>query len=192
MPNSYNSWRTGIQIDNIYPVGCIYMSVSPTNPGTLFGGTWEQIEDTFLLCCGTTYTAGSAGGSATHTHTIADNTNSTAISINQMPAHTHTRGTMNITGRWEINGSDNNGGIDAECTGSGAIAAFNKSQAVCSTVNGSWNGTGGFNFDASRNWTGATSSVGGGQGHSHSINITTDNTNNMPPYLAIYVFKRTA
>ena len=26
----------------IYPVGAIYMSVSPTSPASLFGGTWTQ------------------------------------------------------------------------------------------------------------------------------------------------------
>lgn len=30
-------------LDNVYPVGSIYMSVNSTNPGNLFGGTWEQI-----------------------------------------------------------------------------------------------------------------------------------------------------
>ena len=55
-------------IDTIYPVGSIYMSINNTNPSTLFGGTWEQIQDTFLLSAGSTYTAGDTGGSANHLH----------------------------------------------------------------------------------------------------------------------------
>lgn len=51
-------------IDVIYPVGSIYMSVNSVNPSTLFGGTWEQIEDTFLLASGTNYANGTTGGSA--------------------------------------------------------------------------------------------------------------------------------
>lgn len=53
--------------DDIYPVGSIYMSANNTNPGTLFGGTWTQIQDTFLLAAGSTYTAGNTGGSSTVT-----------------------------------------------------------------------------------------------------------------------------
>ena len=61
-------------VNLIYPVGSIYMSVNSTSPATLFGGTWEQIEDTFLLASGTTYTNGDTGGSAdatlvSHNHT---------------------------------------------------------------------------------------------------------------------------
>ena len=47
-----------------YPVGSIYMSVNSTDPSTLFGGSWERIQDRFLLASGNTYGAGSTGGSA--------------------------------------------------------------------------------------------------------------------------------
>lgn len=59
------------QVDMMYPVGSIYMSVNDTSPTTLFGGTWEQIKDTFLLSAGDTYAGGSVGGEATHTHEIS-------------------------------------------------------------------------------------------------------------------------
>lgn len=62
-------------VDLIYPVGSIYMSVNSANPETLFGGTWQQIKDRFLLSAGDTYAAGNTGGSAkatlpSHTHTL--------------------------------------------------------------------------------------------------------------------------
>lgn len=50
--------------DLIYPVGSVYISVNSTDPGKLFGGTWQQIKDRFLLSAGDTYAAGSTGGSA--------------------------------------------------------------------------------------------------------------------------------
>lgn len=62
-------------VNLIYPVGSIYISVNSTDPGTLFGGTWQQIKDRFLLSAGDTYAAGNTGGSAkatlpSHTHTL--------------------------------------------------------------------------------------------------------------------------
>ena len=59
-----------------YPIGSIYQSTSSATPGSLFGGTWEQIKDVFLLSAGNTYHAGLTGGSADavvveHKHTFA-------------------------------------------------------------------------------------------------------------------------
>ena len=38
--------------NRIYPIGSIYISTTDTNPGTLFTGTWEKIENRFLLASG--------------------------------------------------------------------------------------------------------------------------------------------
>lgn len=68
-----NSSGGGVSISSVYPIGSIYMSVNSTDPSTLFGGSWEQIQDRFLLASGSSYGAGSTGGSAdsvvvSHTH----------------------------------------------------------------------------------------------------------------------------
>lgn len=52
-----------------YPVGSVYMSVNETSPASLFGGTWEQLKDRFLLGAGNTYGAGLIGGKSTVTLT---------------------------------------------------------------------------------------------------------------------------
>jgi hypothetical protein len=62
----------------IYPIGSIYMSVNNVDPSALFGGTWQQIKDRFLLACGDTYSNGATGGEATHT-----------LTINELPSHYH-------------------------------------------------------------------------------------------------------
>jgi hypothetical protein len=118
-------WKT------IYPVGAIYVSVSSTSPATLFGGTWEQIEDTFLLASGSTYSAGSTGGEATH-----------KLTVNEMPSHTHEIAT------YASSGTDFPSGYSYSSKGS-------KNKSFCVAT-------------------------GGGAAH-----------NNMPPYLAVFVWKRT-
>lgn len=46
-----------------YPVGSIYMSLSPTNPETLFGGTWQALDEgRVLIGANATYPVGSKGG----------------------------------------------------------------------------------------------------------------------------------
>ena len=63
----------------IYPIGSVYISINNIEPSSLFGGTWEKLEDRFLLSSGKTYTNGNIGGEATH-----------KLTIDEMPSHTHT------------------------------------------------------------------------------------------------------
>ena len=63
-------------LDMVYPVGSIYLSVSGTDPQTLFGGTWARLEDVFLLAAGAKHPAGSTGGEEAHT-----------ITEGEMPSH---------------------------------------------------------------------------------------------------------
>lgn len=143
----------GVSLLDVYPVGAIYISVSSTNPSTLFGGTWEQIQDKFLLSAGDTYSAGSTGGSAEVTLTEA-----------QMPAHTHTPKptTVNNVASSFLVGNSN---ISRGGVGSSGSYAFKGAQA---------------NMAAPSTST-TTASAGSGEAH-----------DNMPPYLAVYVWKRTA
>lgn len=73
--------------DMVYPVGAIYLSVNSVNPSVLFGGTWEQVQDRFLLGAGSTYSAGSIGGEANHT-----------LTIDEMPRHNHEVDNLNASG----------------------------------------------------------------------------------------------
>lgn len=86
-----------LNFNDIYPVGSIYMSVNSVNPSTLFGGTWEQIKDTFLLSSGNNYGLGDTGGSATVT-----------LTKDQMPVHTHIQNahshTIGSLVRYDISG----------------------------------------------------------------------------------------
>lgn len=96
-----------------YPVGAIYLSVTDTDPATLFGGTWERIsQGRFLIGVGAnvanttdywgSYPAGSAnmpagemGGEAWH-----------KLTVDEMPSHTHSeRLEWSNTKAWGVTGT---------------------------------------------------------------------------------------
>ena len=78
------------------PVGCLYMSFESTSPATLFGGSWTQLKDRFLLAVGDTYkSAGLIGGEADHTLTVAE-----------MPSHRHGASEGQFHAYTGSNGSD--------------------------------------------------------------------------------------
>ena len=47
--NSKSGNGSSATLDQVYPVGSIYMSVKDVEPSTLFGGTWIRIQSKFLL-----------------------------------------------------------------------------------------------------------------------------------------------
>ena len=126
----------GAIFDAIYPVGSIYLAYNHTNPATLFGGTWERMENAFLWATTSGGIIGQTGGEREHTLTEAE-----------MPAHAH--------------------GINVAQTVSGSTAASNYIR---------------YNND-STSYVGAlaTASKGGGKAH-----------NNMPPYIQVSAWRRTA
>lgn len=174
----------------IYPVGSIYMSMQPTAPSLLFGGTWEALDDgRVLIGANTTYAAGTVGGSSTrvlnenhlpkHSHTAT-----TAAS----GAHSHTRGTMNITGQFVSN--------DEVRYTNEAKGAFSAATATDLNIRDHELHTGNpirFSFDASKSWTGNTSTS---STHTHKITVSTAGDsaafNIMQPYLSVYMWKRIA
>ena len=131
----------------VYPVGSIYLSVNSTSPASLFGGTWEQLKDRFLLGAGSAYAAGSTGGEAAHT-----------LSINEIPSHAgHLYGNV--------------GGVNGKGDAKGAwLKEININSSL--TTSYGWNYKNNEYYPVNR-------SLGGGAAH-----------NNMPPYLAVYMWKR--
>ena len=177
-------------INLVYPVGSIYMSVNNVSPATFIGGTWEQLKDRFLLGAGSSYSAGSTGGAATHTLTTAQMPSHTHTTVSN-GAHTHTRGTMEIAG--SIYSREHHGSYMAFVTPTGCFTGDDVG-VICNPDGGGDKANSlarRLNFTASRNWTGATSSEGA---HTHTVNATGSGSahNNMPPYLTVYMWKRTA
>lgn len=153
--------------NSIYPVGAIYMSVSSTNPGTLFPGTtWTALQDRFLVGAGNSYAVNATGGHKdlqSHTHSIPALSGTAAAST-----HTHTVTTKTTT-----------------------YAQGSQSSWRCL----SWPGT---NADYSQTVTTNNGTADGS--HTHSVTTTANtsgstgagNGGNLPPYLAVYMWKRTA
>jgi len=149
-------------IDLIYPIGSIYMSVNNTSPATLFGGTWQQLKDRFLIGTGDTYSNGATGG---------------ASSINYIPA-----------------GTNKNGAVQSHTLTINEIPEHNHEVPA---VGGSSSGIWGSNPTANTTGSFLTGTRGGGKGHTHGFTQPTftgtqATLNTMPPYLAVYMWKRTA
>ena len=200
-------------VDLIYPVGSIYMSVSSTSPATLFGGTWVQLEDRFLIGASSTYTAGGTGGASTHT-----------LTTNEMPSHSHGMNSHTHTYTYPTGSTGGNNGNTGSTTinfsnGHGMFTDF--ASGFCGNYENtstSWNENFRFNATKVSTTSGAHTwgmKLFGSQAHTHTLNshthtVNTGSTNTgqasgdtgssgggnsfsmLPPYLSVYMWKRTA
>lgn len=139
-----------------YPVGAIYMSTSSTSPASLFGGSWTQIQNQFLLAAGSGYSAGSTGGSTTHSHSYGIRYNSFYATF--VGDDTTAIRTLTYNGTSETGYKDSIWVQDVSTKRNSGLSSGSTSTSSASYLN----------------------------------RTTTSGNSNMPPYLAVYVWKRTA
>ena len=134
----------------VYPVGSIYISLNSTNPSSIFGGTWEQIQGRFLLGVSSSHPVNQTGGEEKHTLTNAE-----------MPKHNHN-------------------GVYYSSIDTKNLVTLNGGTASYRVPWGSPSYPGDYGAGTGKEEL-ITGNTGGGAAH-----------NNMPPYLAVYMWKRTA
>ena len=155
------------------PVGSIYIQLKGQSaPSDLFGGTWENISSSyagrfFRAEGGNAAAFGSDQGQSVypHTHTIS---------------HTHTRGTMEITG-WFKAYCDNGIGSNQDNT---VFASSGANKGYTSGTAGTYQRT--LTLNASKGWTGSTSSP------STTTSGSYGTTETRPINSTIRIWKRTA
>lgn len=180
--NKKNCYKNGVMmpnIDEIYPVGSIYLTVnSNLDPEELFGGTWELISQ------GKTLVGVDENDNDFNTARKTGGYKSVTLNTNQIPAHTH--GSKTLTGgadfrRYSDGSTDIWGGYSASLSGivsktsptwSGSHSTLN-----CNGLSKNNNLVDRLNINA----THEHSSVGGGQAHT-----------NLQPYFTCFIWCRTA
>lgn len=156
----------------MYPVGSIYLSVSPTNPSTYFGGTW--------VAWGSGRVPVGINTSDSNFNTVEKTGGASAVTLtaSQMPSHTHTF-TGSSTTTNSAGGHTHNVGWDAD--GGGGTSRYTVHKAGTSGAQG----------------TSPTSNSGA---HTHTLTPKGKNGNtggggshtNLQPYIVCYMWKRTA
>jgi hypothetical protein len=194
----------------IMPIGATYMQFpGRPSPAALWGGTWQELyanDSVFFR------TGGSASnpfdGSIQqdeirgHSHsatTASAGSHSHSASTNNTGGHSHTRGTMNITGqfnaRWESS-------EPPFAPTDGAFKLYDTSRVQRGIQLASGGASKNMDFDASRSWSGSTSSNGthnhavsvdSAGAHIHSVTVnSTGGTETRPKNITIKIWVRTA
>ncbi|MCC8056445.1 hypothetical protein [Cloacibacillus sp.] len=175
-------------LQTIYPVGAIYISVAATSPATLFGfGKWEQIQGRFIVGAGQSYAPGATGGEDKH-----------ILTVNEMPEHGHSATSTQNDGHTHSGSASTTGrhqhGTYGEA-GTGPWGNYMGSPGNRHGIDGGDNDNNWYNTSPDGDHSHIIT-IGKSGAHAHTI--TVKNTgggeahNNMPPYFAAYIWRRTA
>ena len=177
-----------------HPVGSLYWSSSPTDPATLFGGTWTRIKDRFILTAGDTYANGTTGGSAT-----------VALNATNLPAHSHTCEIVNTNHNhyYSINTTTSSDTWEPMAWNGEGVSTgprFLNGSSLVDRTSSDFNPirhTHAHTINFSE-YTGLASGNGNAISHSHTVNGGGNGTasgnahENMPPYIVKFCWERTA
>jgi len=187
-----------------WPVGSIFMTTVAGNPSGSphdLGGTWSQITDAFLIGVGGsyTYTGSTVANDTTHTHTVADtssdgsHSHTPSGSTSTSSTHTHATGSTGSTSPGHTH-TLSTGAVDATKTGTSAGSGLTGLIAhghTLPTSGGSSHSHTGATTDSAAGHSHTTTSVTSTQSaHSHTASAST--VSHLPPWLAVYTWKRTA
>lgn len=200
-------------LEMVFPVGSFYMSVSSaTSPATLLGfGQWTPVSGRFLFASNSTHSAGQSGGEEAHTLTVNEMPkHNHAVTVSRAGAHTHT-GTVSSAGSHQHAISVSTSGAHFH----GAIG-HNVDDSFWGLYDAARNHVGLDGYDRDNPiWRTSTDgahshsvtmkaagshthqiSINSAGAHSHSV-VSADvggnaAHNNMPPYLSVYMWRRTA
>lgn len=160
-----------------------WASDDSTSPASFIGGTWERIEGEFIMGASDAYPAGTTGGSATHTQTVAE-----------MPSHNHS-------------GSTGSAGSHSHSAWTGGAGGHNHTVSAASvtkygvtTLIGEGSTEYGFQSNSSTpvtSWVGDhTHDVGMNEAgaHTHTVSIGSTGSGQamsiLNPYYALYIWVR--
>lgn len=194
----------GFDIDKVYPVGSVYLSMASTDPGALFGGTWSKLEGRFLLTSDGSRSAGDTGGSndaavVSHTHTASTNNTGSHNHTISGGSHNHTASTSSAgSHRHEPYSGDHFATVwdsvnQPSCLAtSSEVTPYYYTKFTDYTANdGAHTHSVTVNTSSSHSHTIASSGS-----HSHTVTVSSAGSSgtdaNMPAYLVVNAWQRTA
>lgn len=182
-----------------YPVGAIYLSMSATSPKTLFGGEWQKLEGNFLMFSDSSHAAGTTGGSndavtVSHTHYARmDSAGSHTHSISG-GAHSHTASASSNGSH--VHGTSQNGYSFVTTNGSFGYGSGGSYAPAPSSKVRNTAGSGVHTHDVTVDSSGHSHTMTSSGGHYHSLTLDAAGGSgvgkNMPKYIAVNAWKRTA